>query len=112
MKARDLFHLKNMAELVEEVASFASRDRKDLVVFRAVERSMSLIGESAYQLSKECKEAHASVPWDKIAGLRHRLVHEYFSIDEMVLWQIVDIDIPRLKGQIAAILEVIPSNKK
>lgn len=112
MNERDLFHLENMVELVEEVTSFAARDRKDLVVFRAVERSMSLIGESAYQLSTECKQCYPEVPWDKIAALRHRLVHEYFSIDEMVLWQIVDMDIPLLKQQIAAILEVIHSKRQ
>ena len=111
MNERDLFHLKNMAELVEEVASFSSRDRKDLLVFRAVERSMSLIGESAYQLSKECKQCYPEVPWDKISGLRHRLVHEYFSIDEMVLWQIVDQDIPQFRRQITAILKVMSSNR-
>jgi uncharacterized protein with HEPN domain len=35
------------------------------------------IGEQAYQLSDEFKAAHADVPWAKISGLRHRLVHDY-----------------------------------
>ncbi|MBR0267970.1 MAG: DUF86 domain-containing protein [Clostridia bacterium] len=35
------------------------------------------IGEHAYSLSDEYKEAHKNIPWAKIAGLRHRLVHDY-----------------------------------
>ena len=35
------------------------------------------IGEHAYSLSDEYKEAHSEIPWAKIAGLRHRLVHDY-----------------------------------
>ena len=35
------------------------------------------IGENAYALSDEYKETHKEIPWAKIAGLRHRLVHDY-----------------------------------
>ena len=35
------------------------------------------IGEQAYYLSTPFKEAHADIPWAKISGLRHRLVHDY-----------------------------------
>lgn len=35
------------------------------------------IGEHAYHLTDEFKEAHANIPWAKISGLRHRLVHDY-----------------------------------
>ena len=35
------------------------------------------IGEHAYCISDEFKSAHEDIPWSKIAGLRHRLVHDY-----------------------------------
>ena len=37
------------------------------------------IGEHAYGLSDEFRAAHPEIPWGKIAGLRHRLVHDYES---------------------------------
>ncbi|MBQ9031757.1 MAG: DUF86 domain-containing protein [Parasporobacterium sp.] len=44
------------------------------------------IGEQAYYLSEEYKEEHAQIPWAKISGLRHRLVHDY----EDTNWEIVN----------------------
>ncbi|MBQ7713587.1 MAG: DUF86 domain-containing protein [Oscillospiraceae bacterium] len=35
------------------------------------------IGEHVYHLSDEYKAAHSGIPWSKISGLRHRLVHDY-----------------------------------
>ena len=35
------------------------------------------IGEQAYNLSDGFKEQHNDIPWAKISGLRHRLVHDY-----------------------------------
>ena len=35
------------------------------------------IGEQAYYLSDSFKAAHEDIPWAKISGLRHRLVHDY-----------------------------------
>ena len=35
------------------------------------------IGEHAYSLSEDYKKGHGEIPWSKISGLRHRLVHDY-----------------------------------
>lgn len=35
------------------------------------------IGEQTYQVSKELKSTYPQIPWSKVAGLRHRLVHDY-----------------------------------
>lgn len=43
------------------------------------------IGEHTYNLSKELKAAHPEVPWSQIAGMRHRLVHQY----EDTNWSII-----------------------
>lgn len=104
MSERDYFHVCNIRDLICEVESFAREDRSKLYIFRAMERSMSLIGESSYQLSEAFKAGHPEVSWQRIASLRHRLVHEYFSIDHDVLWRIVEEDVPVLKDHITFIL--------
>lgn len=43
------------------------------------------IGEQAYNLSSEYKEAHPDIPWAKISGLRHRLVHNYYDTS----WELI-----------------------
>lgn len=51
----------------------------------AVTTPLYNIGEHVYQLSKELKEAHPNLPWNMVAGLRHRLVHDYDGIN----WNII-----------------------
>ena len=74
-------------------------DRSDLhqyAVFKAIE----IMGEAARLVSEEMRAAHPESPWDKIAGMRNRLIHEYFRIDLPTVWQTVRDDIPPLIAQL------------
>jgi uncharacterized protein with HEPN domain len=51
------------------------------------------------------REANKDVPWAKIIGMRHVLVHRYFEIDRDLVWSVVTVDLPELKQRIEAILE-------
>lgn len=44
------------------------------------------MGEAAYQVDKDYKEADDHLGWYKIEGLRHILVHNYYSIQPGVIW--------------------------
>ena len=54
------------------------------------------IGEHAYNLSQEYKEAHSDIPWMMIAGLRHRLVHDYDGTNWNIIVDVVFEEIPVL----------------
>ena len=58
------------------------------------------IGEHAYNLSKEYKIEHNEVPWAMIAGLRHRLVHDYDGTNWNIIVEVVFEEIPALIAQI------------
>ena len=62
----------------------------------AVLREVEIIGEAAAKLSEETRKAHAEVPWAKIIGMRHRLVHAYFDVDLDRVWDTIDSDLPAL----------------
>ncbi len=47
----------------------------------AVVRNLEIIGEASRQLPEEFKERHSAIPWHKMAGLRNRIVHDYFGVD-------------------------------
>lgn len=47
------------------------------------------IGEHAYYLSDEFKKAHDNIPWAKISGLRHRLVHDYEDTNWSIICNII-----------------------
>lgn len=61
------------------------------------------IGEHAYYLSKEFKETNSDIPWAKISGLRHRLVHDYENTNWTIICDIVFDVIPEFKKQLDGI---------
>ena len=81
------------------MASFEKRD--------AVAKRLELIGEIVKKLLDDVKNLSPQVPWKKIAGLRDILTHDYFDVDEELLWEVIIKDLPDLKINIIELLEKI-----
>jgi len=62
----------------------------------AIAKALENIGEAARKVSDATKEAHPEIPWSAIVALRHRIVHDYFSLDLLRIWDIVQNDLPVL----------------
>lgn len=69
----------------------------------AVIKNLFVIGEAVKNIPKEIKDEHRDIPWVKIAGMRNRIVHEYFGMSEIILWKTIEDDIPEFKKQIRKI---------
>ncbi len=67
-------------------------------MFNATLRQLEVIGEAANKLSEEYFLATSDVPWARIIGLRNLIIHEYFGVDDITIWNIVKINIPSLKN--------------
>lgn len=78
-----------------------SRDDKSI---DAVVRNLSIIGEAVMNLPKEIKDNNSEMAWKEIIGMRNKVVHEYFGIDEEILWKTIQEDLPVFKKQIAKLL--------
>lgn len=87
-----------MALLLNEEKSKYSLDslRSNRVQFFGLSKMVEIIGEAAYMITKEYKADHPQLPWRQIEGMRHILVHGYFSISHEVLWDVIQNDIPVL----------------
>lgn len=73
----------------------------------AVIRNLEIIGEATKNLSSELRNYYSNVPWQSMAGLRDRLIHEYFGINIDIVWQIVAEELPQLSLQLEKILNEI-----
>lgn len=67
-------------------------------------RHLQIIGEAARALSEAVRAQAPAVPWAKIIGMHHILVHDYFGIDTAVVWEVVERDLPGLRRQIQDLL--------
>ncbi len=65
---------------------------------------LQIIGEAAKALPQDVRAMAPEVAWSDIIGLRNILVHQYFEIDLLVVWKIIQNDIPILKSQISDLL--------
>jgi uncharacterized protein with HEPN domain len=77
-------------------ASFAA-DEKSV---DAVVRNLEIIGEAARLLPEEFMRRNPRIEWRKLAGLRNRIVHDYFGLDLEIIWQIICSDLPALKREL------------
>ncbi len=74
---------------------------QDAKTIDATIRNLSVIGEAANNIPDEVKSRYPHIPWEEIIGMRNKVIHEYFGVDEMILWKTVKEDLPILKKQIS-----------
>lgn len=103
-------YLYDIGTAIDEVYSFFEQVpkrfdeyRKNLMLRRAIERNIGIIGEATNKLLKENPEfaiSHARA----IIATRNRVIHDYAAVTDDVMWKIVINDLPKLKEEVAALL--------
>ncbi len=77
---------------------------QDETLTRAFILRIEIIGEASKKVSHEIKEQYPNVEWKAMAGMRDRLIHDYFGVDYDIVWDVVQNKIPKLRQEILEIL--------
>ena len=68
-------------------------------------RSLEIIGEATKNLPKSVRDKDLSLPWKKMAGMRDKVIHEYFGVNYEIVWKTAKNVLPKLKNKISRLLE-------
>lgn len=95
---------------IEHIERFsASLDYEGLVEdeksLYAIVRCFEIIGEAVKNIPEDVTEKYCQIPWKDMAGMRDKLIHEYFGIDYEILWETIKHKIPELRDEWLKILE-------
>jgi uncharacterized protein with HEPN domain len=100
--------LRDILEFIAEIGRYLPRDRSAFdsnpLLQSHIHRHVMIIGEAAYRLSVATKARAPDVPWRRVEGMRHILVHDYFKVDWNEVYTTARKDVPAPKSQIEGLL--------
>lgn len=112
MRKDDSVYLRHVLDAISRIEEYTqdityenflnSHLRQDAAI-----RQIEVIGEAVKKLSLELKARYEKIPWKDVAGMRDKLIHDYFGVDLDAVWDTAKKDIPRLKNEIREIIETM-----
>ena len=99
-----------MCDLLIRHASDRAALAVDPVVQAAAQRWIEVLGEAASHVSDDTKLVHPEIPWREIVGTRVILAHAYFHVDQDIIGQVIDRDIPALRGHLKAVGDALSNH--
>ena len=104
-RSRDKKRLEHMLQAIERICRYTKgKNFEDFIaddmMYYAVVKNIEILGEASNMLTEEFRQAHPKTPWKQVNGMRNYIVHEYFQVDNNVVWDVITNDLPILEQQI------------
>ena len=99
--------MKNAVKFIDKMSyeKFIQDDKTIYAVIRAVE----IIGEASKNIPEVTRIKYSEIPWKDMAGMRDKVIHEYFGVNIERVWITIKDDIPRIRPIIIKLLEEFES---
>lgn len=93
-----IFNYTDCIEFDQFVSSDITKD--------AVERNFEIIGEAVKNLSEDFRNKYPDIPFRQIAGMRDKLIHDYFGVDYEIVWRTIKDKLPEFERKINELIEI------
>jgi uncharacterized protein with HEPN domain len=94
--------ISNIEKYTEKIAM--DEFLKNQMIIDAVVRNIEIIGEASKNVPEEVRKKFVNIPWQKLYGIRNRIVHAYFGVDNSIIWFIIENELSSLKNSIKSAL--------
>jgi uncharacterized protein with HEPN domain len=104
-KRDDSAYINHIFDAIIKIEFYLSGVSYDQFLFNTliqdgIIRQIEIIGEASNNVSDEFKASHSDIPWTDIVGMRNKLIHQYFGVDNDAVWETAKKDVPELKEKI------------
>ncbi|MFH0791884.1 MAG: DUF86 domain-containing protein [bacterium] len=109
-KRNPKLYLEDIKEAIDKIEKYTSdlsfeEFVQNIMAIDAVIRNLTVIGEAAKNIPEKVKMENPDVLWNEAIGMRNKAIHEYFGIDEEILWKTIEEDLPIFRKQILGLIE-------
>lgn len=109
-KRTPVFFLKDIELSVNKILNYTQNMdfkafKNDSKTIDAVERNFEIIGEAVKNLPEELTSDYPNIPFKQIAGMRDKLIHDYFGVDYEIVYKTIKDKLPEFKSQIEEIIK-------
>lgn len=113
MSRESAVFLRHILFCVDRIAAYTHEGREaffdDPKTQDAVIRNLEIVGQAVRDLGMDQLAIDfPGVPWQKIAGLRNILAHQYLGVDTRLVWNVVERELVPLRNAVAKLLAGLP----
>ena len=105
----DRVYLQHIRDALDDIATYTSAGRDAFFAERmrqdATLRKLEVIGQAVKNLSEDTKSIRPEIPWKQIAGMRDKVIHDYFGVNLEIVWAAVEKELPKREHAVRAILQ-------
>ena len=104
----DRVYLQHIRDALQDIAAYCGSDHEAFLRDRmrqdATLRKLEVIGQAVKNLSEPTKSRQPEIPWKQIAGMRDKVIHDYFGVNLEIVWAVVQKELPKLSTAVEALL--------